>query len=86
MSLEEGAFAESNVKSVLFAPDSKWRKIGKGVFERCVLEAIDIPSSVETIEEAAFKGCSFEICISPRFKAKTNQFLCFSRLFQVESD
>jgi len=55
--IRERAFANSNVKNVVFSPDSKLRKIGKEAFQGCALEVIDIPSSVEIIEEAAFENC-----------------------------
>jgi len=45
------------VRSVVFSPDSKLRKIGKGAFRGCALETICIPSSVENIDDEAFRKC-----------------------------
>ena len=55
--IKNRAFADSNVKSVVFLPDSKLRKIEQGASKGYALDAIDILSTVEVIEEAAFENC-----------------------------
>ena len=38
----------------MFAPDSKLYRIRSRAFHRCILEALEIPSSVRVIEDYAF--------------------------------
>ena len=51
-------FYRSGVKSVLFAPDSRLKKMEKRAFKKCALKTICIPSSVEMIGNSAFEDCT----------------------------
>ena len=52
------AFATSwNLKSVVFADNSKLRHIGMLAFAQSAIETIDLPASVEIIEMEAFTNC-----------------------------
>ena len=42
----------------MFAPESKLKKIRNHAFQKCAVETICIPSSVEAIEDSAFKDCT----------------------------
>ena len=46
----ENIDAASNVKIVVFSTNSTLKKIREGAFQRCDLETVSIPSSVERIE------------------------------------
>lgn len=48
----------SRLKSVTFA-DNSLKVIGPSAFFGCAIEKIDLPSSVTTIGESAFEGCSY---------------------------
>jgi len=60
------------VKSILFAPDSKLRTIGKGAFRGCALETIHLPSSVKGVDDGAFEKCvqlkSVLIKVDPKYQ------------------
>jgi len=71
------AFADSNVKSFVFSPESKLKRIGNQAFQKCAVETICIPSSVEIIENFAFEDCSQLMCVL---------FECDSKLKRVSSN
>ena len=54
---DDGAVS-SRLKSVTFA-DNSLKVIGPSAFFGCAIEEIDLPSSVTTIGESAFEGCSY---------------------------
>ena len=61
--IEAAAFSGcSSLKTVIFEKGSNLKTIGKaafyGFFGKCPITSIEIPASVETIEQEAFKGCS----------------------------
>ena len=61
--IEAAAFSGcSSLKTVTFEKGSNLKTIGEaafyGFFGRCPITSIEIPASVETIEQEAFKGCS----------------------------
>ena len=57
-SIGEEAFCNNDIKSVIFAADSKLESIGKSAFAFCDnLTSIEIPASVTSIGEDAFNDC-----------------------------
>ena len=61
--IEAAAFSGcSSLKTVIFEKGSNLKTIGNaafyGFFGKCPITSIEIPASVETIEQEAFKGCS----------------------------
>ena len=58
-SLPDSCFAGSRIVRVTFASGSVLKRIGTEAFRGCgQLREIEIPASVEEIEEACFSGCS----------------------------
>lgn len=47
----------TNLKSVAFSSDSQLSNIGKEAFQRCAITSINLPNSLKTIGEDAFKYC-----------------------------
>lgn len=48
----------TNLSEVVFLTPSKLTSIGNAAFRNCAFADVDLPSTVETIGESAFSGCS----------------------------
>ena len=88
--IAEDAFEHcQNLKVVVFSPNSKLKKIGKGAFYKCTaLEEVDLPDSVEELKEGDFdcRG-AFQYCSSlQKVSLGSNLKIIGYSAFDVRSD
>ncbi len=56
--IRAGAFSCSDISEIVFPEDTSLEKIGASAFENSLIEKTDLPETVTTIENSAFKNCS----------------------------
>ena len=81
------AFANSDLSTITWAPNSSIESIGERAFSQCIqLKKIYIPASVQTIDKYAFYKCTAlsEVTFDPDAKLKTIGSYAFGKCYNIE--